>query len=200
MILIITITGPSGCGKTTLVRGILKRLGSRGTELISCTTRKPRPMEKDGVDYYFVSRDDFKDRSSFLEVVEFDGNFYGLKLDELVSKYSEKDWCFIVVNPDGAKSISEYIKDRFGKFGARTVYISINPELAFKNLKRRDGVNKAKSRQAYDMNNNMYNFNGYDCVISNCSSKEELINNLHNYLVAMKLEKELSEREQGEEL
>ena len=50
------------------------------------------------------------------------------------------------------------------------------------------------------MNNNMYNFNGYDCVISNCSSKNELINNLHNYLVAMKLEKELSEREQGEEL
>ena len=52
------ITGPSGVGKGTLIRGLLERLP--GLELsVSATTRAPRPGEADGVDYHFLSTEQF---------------------------------------------------------------------------------------------------------------------------------------------
>ena len=79
------VTGPSGVGKGTLIRTLRERV--RGLELsISATTRSPRPGEEDGVDYHFLSHEDFERRlaaGEFLEHAEYAGNRYGTLRSEI---------------------------------------------------------------------------------------------------------------------
>ncbi len=72
------VSGPSGSGKTTLCRKAVETDGCFHS--ISCTTRAPRTGEVDGVDYHFLSRDEFLARTvrgDFLEWARVHGNFYG---------------------------------------------------------------------------------------------------------------------------
>lgn len=73
------ISAPSGAGKTTLLSRVMARIPGLVFS-VSHTTRLPRPGECDGVDYHFVTPDDFLamiDRGSFLEHAEVHGNLYG---------------------------------------------------------------------------------------------------------------------------
>ncbi len=76
---LIIVSAPSGCGKSTVVHRLMeKRENLRFS--VSATTRKPREGETDGVDYYFVSRQEFRrmvDEDEFLEHAEYVGNCYG---------------------------------------------------------------------------------------------------------------------------
>jgi guanylate kinase len=77
--LLVVISGPSGVGKDTLIER-LRELDPRLQYSISYTTRKPRPGEKDGVSYFFVSRQKFEERVAqgfFLEHAVYNGNYYG---------------------------------------------------------------------------------------------------------------------------
>lgn len=79
---LIIVTAPSGAGKTTLVARMLERVdGIRPS--ISFTARDARPGEKNGIDYHFVSRAEFRgmiERGEFLEWAEVHGNPYGTSL------------------------------------------------------------------------------------------------------------------------
>ncbi len=79
------MTGPSGVGKGTLIRTLRERVP--GLELsISATTRRPRPGEQAGVDYHFLSQEEFDRRleaGEFLEHAEYAGNRYGTLVSEL---------------------------------------------------------------------------------------------------------------------
>ncbi len=77
--LLVVISGPSGVGKDTLIER-LRELDPRLQYSISYTTRKPRPGEKDGVSYFFVSRQKFEElvaQGFFLEHAIYNGNYYG---------------------------------------------------------------------------------------------------------------------------
>lgn len=63
------ISGPSGSGKNAIVRGVLKKI-PRATQMITCTTRQPRPGEKDGKDYYFLTEKKFKEKIKKNEFIE----------------------------------------------------------------------------------------------------------------------------------
>ena len=79
------ITGPSGVGKGTLIRLLLDRF-PRMKLSVSATTREPRPGEQEGVDYYFLSPEEFQakvDADEFLEWAEYAGNRYGTLRSEL---------------------------------------------------------------------------------------------------------------------
>ena len=79
------MTGPSGVGKGTLIRTLRERVP--GLELsVSATTRRPRPGEQAGLDYHFLSDDEFDRRlegGEFLEHAEYAGNRYGTLRSEL---------------------------------------------------------------------------------------------------------------------
>lgn len=78
------IVGPSGAGKTTLQK-MMEDRGAKG--IISTTSRPMRPGERDGVDYDFLSRDDFErkiDNDEFVEHTEYDGNYYGVSSDNIM--------------------------------------------------------------------------------------------------------------------
>ncbi len=79
MITVFIISAPSGSGKSTLVHRLLESVPGL-TFSISYTTRPPRPLERDGVDYIFISREEFEKRlgqAEFLEYAEVFGNYYG---------------------------------------------------------------------------------------------------------------------------
>ena len=82
---IFVISAPSGAGKTTLV-GMLRERFPLLAESVSCTTRKPRKNEVDGVDYFFLSPEEFfakREAGLFAEWAEVHGNFYGTPIDFL---------------------------------------------------------------------------------------------------------------------
>lgn len=73
-------SGPSGVGKGTLKEKLFAEFGDRLSYSVSATTRAARPGEKDGVDYFFISKQEFLNRvanNDFLEYAEFAGNLYG---------------------------------------------------------------------------------------------------------------------------
>lgn len=78
--LLVVISGPSGVGKGTIRKALFEMPDNNFCYSVSMTTRKPREGEKDGVDYFFVSREEFDDnlkKGNFLEWAEFVGNRYG---------------------------------------------------------------------------------------------------------------------------
>ena len=103
--LIIIISAPSGTGKTTLVREVMDRLpGLRFS--VSYTTRLPRPNEKDGEDYYFVSHFVFQkmvERNEFLEWAEVLGNRYGTPRPDLRKLESGGTDLILDIDTQGAK-------------------------------------------------------------------------------------------------
>src|SRR5207302_2341516 len=82
---VFVITGPSGVGKGTLIRGLMERLAALELS-VSATTRAPRSGERDGVDYHFLTREEFDRRvgaREFVEHADYAGRKYGTLRSEL---------------------------------------------------------------------------------------------------------------------
>ena len=83
---VFVITGPSGVGKGTLIRGLMEQLPELRLS-VSATTRRPRPGERDGVDYHFLTDEQFDEhvrRGDFAEHARYAGRRYGTLNSELV--------------------------------------------------------------------------------------------------------------------
>lgn len=78
--LLIVLSGPSGVGKGTVRKAIFEEEGVDFQYSISATTRQPRPGEVDGVDYFFISEEEFKNKinnGDMLEYAQYVNNYYG---------------------------------------------------------------------------------------------------------------------------
>ena len=105
--MLVVISAPSGTGKTTLC---VQTLAARPTmsRAITCTTREPRPGEKDGVDYYFLDAADFLRRvqaGNFLEHATVYGNSYGTLKSEVLGKLRAGKDVLLNVDVQGASAI-----------------------------------------------------------------------------------------------
>ena len=88
---LVVVSGPSGCGKDTVIRRLME-LDPRVKLSISCTTRTPREGEQDGVDYYFISEEEFKRRIADGDILEYNfysGHYYGTPIKELTDRRRE---------------------------------------------------------------------------------------------------------------
>jgi len=104
---LIVLTGPSGVGKGTLMQLLLQRHPQLYLS-ISVTTRSPRPGEIHGKDYYFVSREEFRqmvDRGELLEWAEFAGNCYGTPRQPVAEKIGEGKTAILEIELEGARQI-----------------------------------------------------------------------------------------------
>jgi guanylate kinase len=106
------ISGPSGAGKGTICRSLLSGADcgeSNGPELsVSATTREPRPGEKDGVSYHFVTDEEFRRmiaRGDFLEYAEVFGRFYGTPRHEVMRKLEEGRDILLEIDVQGALQV-----------------------------------------------------------------------------------------------
>ena len=105
--LLVMISAPSGGGKTTLCNQLLAARSGM-TRAITCTTRRPRPGEKDGVDYYFLREADFERRvaaGEFVEHATVFGRSYGILRSELLDKLRSGRDVLLNVDVQGAATI-----------------------------------------------------------------------------------------------
>ena len=82
---VLVVSGPSGAGKSTICKKVIRDNNLYFS--ISCTTRKPRTGEVHGIDYYFISEGEFKEkikRNEFIEYADVHGNYYGTLRSEVV--------------------------------------------------------------------------------------------------------------------
>jgi len=104
---VFVITGPSGVGKGTLIRGLLE--GRPELELsVSATTRAPRPGERDGVDYHFLSDEQFERHvrdEDFIEHADYAGRRYGTLRSELESRVRAGVPLVLEIEVQGARQV-----------------------------------------------------------------------------------------------
>ena len=105
------ISAPSGTGKTSLIKSLLEDPMSSNTKLgISCTTREKRPQEKDGISYFFISEEEFKEKvnnKNFLEYAEVFGNYYGTPKDWVLSILAKDENVILELDIQGALQVKK---------------------------------------------------------------------------------------------
>lgn len=127
--MLFVITGPSGCGKSTLVKRVLTEVDSVDFS-VSYTTRKKRTSEQEGKDYYFISKEEFKNMIKMDKLAEWavvHGHYYGTSRREMEKKGAEKD-LLLDIDVQGAQQI----KARYKK----AIFVFILPP-GFQELKER---------------------------------------------------------------
>ncbi|HDS1745605.1 MULTISPECIES: guanylate kinase [Pseudomonas] len=113
------VSAPSGAGKTSLVNALIKD-DKRVSVSVSHTTRGKRPGEEHGVNYHFVSHDEFKaliDKNDFLEHAEVFGNFYGTSRSTLQQVLDRGDDLILEIDWQGARQVRELMPE------ARSIFI-----------------------------------------------------------------------------
>ncbi|KZT70738.1 guanylate kinase [Daedalea quercina L-15889] len=106
----LVISGPSGVGKSTLLTRLFTEYPDKFGFSVSHTTRAPRPGEEDGKQYYFVTRDKFKqllNESAFIEHAEFSGNYYGTSFMTVRQVSSTGRRCILDIEAQGVRQIKQ---------------------------------------------------------------------------------------------
>ncbi|HVF96218.1 MAG TPA: guanylate kinase [Flavisolibacter sp.] len=108
---IIIITAPSGAGKTSITRFLLQKYAGRLAFSISAATRRPRGHEKNGVDYYFMSVEEFTAKIQHEEFIEwemvYEGKYYGTLKAELQRIWNEGKTPVLDIDVKGAIHIQQ---------------------------------------------------------------------------------------------
>ena len=112
--LLVVISGPSGVGKGTVRKALFDMPNHNLTYSVSMTTRKIRPGEVDGKDYYFVSREEFEQKikeGKLLEHAEFVGNYYGTPLDKVNERLENGNEVVLEIEVEGALQVKKKVPD-----------------------------------------------------------------------------------------
>ena len=160
------LSSPSGAGKTTLVKKISR---NRNFSIsISHTTRSPRPNEKNGKDYYFVSKNNFKKlikNGEFLEHARVFDNYYGSSKNLVIKKLQEGKNIVFDIDWQGTRQI----RNKKLKYRLVTIYIlpPSKDELLKRLIKReKKNMNTVKKRMK-EFKKDLSRWKDYDYVVIN---------------------------------
>ena len=171
---LLVISGPSGVGKGTIVGHLEDMYNEKGKKLylsISCTTRKIRDGEIDGVNYYFISEREFKKRIKNNDFLEYNiygtGKYYGTP-KSTVLKYLKNDYDVILeIDINGYKQIKENFPDCVGIF-----IMPPDIEELYNRLKNRNTEDEETIRVRIETAKNEIEENSiYDYIIVNENGK-----------------------------
>jgi guanylate kinase len=163
--LVYIISAPSGSGKSTLVNELLKSVGNLDFS-ISYTTRAPRGSEKNGKQYYFVSRAEFEKmiaEDEFLEHAEVFGNYYGTARRFLREAEQKRNDLLLDIDVQGAKQIQE-------KLPAATSIFILPPNrrtLEERLRKRSEDREEVIQRRLVTASNEILNYGRYNYILVN---------------------------------
>lgn len=130
---VIALFGKAGSGKDTILRALVNKFPDRYNEIVSCTTRPPREGEQEGINYYFLTVDQFTEKvlnGDMLEATEFNNWHYGTALSSLSTDKINVG----VFNPEGIRCL---IEDNFVDLTAYYVQTS-NKERLIRQLNREE--------------------------------------------------------------
>ena len=130
---LIIITAPSGAGKTSITNHLLKTFSDKLGFSVSATTRKKRDYEIDGVHYYFISEEDFKEKIRQKEFAEwemvYEGKYYGTLKSEMKRIWNQGKAVVLDIDVKGALHVQ-------GQYPEQTLSIFIEPP-SIEELKKR---------------------------------------------------------------
>jgi guanylate kinase len=139
---VFVITGPSGVGKGTLIRSLLERVPELQLA-VSATTREPRPGERDGVDYHFLTDAEFDGRvinGEFVEHAGYSGRRYGTLRSELERRLGEGASVVLEIEVQGARQVREAMPEAVRIFVAPPSEEALRARLIGRGTDRPDQV------------------------------------------------------------
>lgn len=162
---LIVISGPSGCGKDTIVKSIIRK-DNRFVLSVSATTRAKRPYEVDGVDYIFLSTQEFINKISkgeFLEHTMYCNNYYGTLKSQIEQKIADGKIVVLVIEVEGAANVKKVYPD------ALTIFIAPpSLEELERRLRERDTEDDDTIKQRLFKANEELGFkSSYDYIVEN---------------------------------
>jgi len=183
--LLIILSGPSGVGKGTVRKYIMNRGTFPLTFSVSMTTRAPRTTETHGVEYYFVSQEEFQkniDNDNFLEWAEFVGNRYGTPRSIVEDLRNQGKNVLLEIEINGAEQVLKKVKDD------RVVSFYLKPpslkQLEERIRKRKSETEDVIQKRLAKAESEMEKAKNYDFVIMNDRIKragEEIIKILKEF-------------------
>ena len=150
---LIIITGPSGVGKGTVVKELLDRNKDIWLS-ISATTRNPRVGENDGLNYYFISEERFKDmidKKEFLEWAQFAGNYYGTPLSTVNEKIEKGFDVLLEIEVEGAKQIKEKFPESLSIFLLPPSKEELEKRIRNRGTEKEEAIDRRLSRADYEI-------------------------------------------------
>ena len=164
--IIVILSSPSGAGKTSLVKEISSK--NNFSISVSHTTRKPRSNEINGIHYYFISQEEFKElisKNKFLEYAKVFNNYYGSSEDIVINKLNKGKSVIFDIDWQG----TEQIKQKKLKYKIITIFIlPPSREELFNRLLNRDlSDEKNAMKRMKQFDKDVLHWKNYDLVVIN---------------------------------
>lgn len=179
---IIIITAPSGAGKTSITHYLLSKYPDRFTFSVSAATRAPRGKERDGVDYYFMSPEEFHEKINNNEFVEwemvYEGKFYGTLRSEIDRIWAQGRVPILDIDVKGAIHVQgQYPTDSFSIFVMPPSVEELRKRLESRGTETPENIATRLNKATYEMSFN----HSFNAVIVNddlqhaCAETERVI-------------------------
>lgn len=143
--LLIVLSGPSGCGKDTIISQVLNALGDEGFLSVSMTTRPRRGTEVDGVDYYFVTPEQFRENVEndlMLEYAQYGANFYGTPVGPVRHLLAQGKTVILNIEVQGGKNVRRLIPEAIEIFVAPPSLQELERRLIKRGTETRDAIDR----------------------------------------------------------
>lgn len=178
---LVVISGPSGCGKDTIMNEIFK-MDPNIIPSVSATTRPPRKGEINGINYYFLSTEEFEERirkNEFLEYVRYGENYYGTLKPQLDEKLKTGKTVVLIIDVRGAVNVRKIYPT------AKTIFIMPPTESELeKRLRCRDSDNEDSILRRLEVaKDEIKCVNEYDYAVVN-DELEKAVENVYNIIIS----------------
>ena len=179
---IIILTAPSGAGKTSITRYLLNKFPNDLAFSISAATRPSRGVEKNGVDYYFISEEEFTNKIQHEEFIEwemvYEGKYYGTLKSELQRIWNENKTPLLDIDVKGAIHVQQqYPENTLALFIEPPSIEELKKRLASRGTDDEDSLNARVNKASYELSFK----HSFDHVVINtdlakaCAETEKLV-------------------------
>ncbi len=148
---LVVVSGPSGAGKTSVMQRVYQTCPVPLVRSVSATTRPPRSDERDGVDYHFLSNDEFqlrRQRGEFVECFEVfgQGHWYGTLWAEVTTGLAAGKWVVLEIDVRGAQAVVERFPDALTIFLRPSTREELERRLRGRGTESEDAIQRRLAR------------------------------------------------------
>lgn len=172
------ISGSSGVGKGTVIKAFLNKHSDFKLS-ISCTTRNMREGEVEGVNYFFLTKEEFdtyKDNNEFLEWAEFSGNYYGTKKDFVNNCLENGENLILEIDTKGALNVKKIMPEAILIFIAPPSFEELEHRLRGRHTETEEAIQKRLASIKLEIeNSNKFDYKIVNDTVENAVEQIEQI-------------------------